>query len=197
MKRVAPSSLRNCGPIGAQMKPLLPVSAHVLEIASGTGQHGAHMCELRPDIKWQYTDVDDEAISSQAAYVDDFPKQLMPPVKVDVTVDAWWQEFTSVNAIYCANMIHIAPWAAALGLARGAGQMLENIDLLCLYGPFLHESESAPSNLSFDENLKSRNPEWGVRNLASVKHIFADEGLGLSSTIEMPRDNYLLVFKPL
>ena len=196
MKLAAPSSERNCAPIGAQLENLLPENANVLEIASGTGQHGAHMCGLRPDISWQYTDIDEEYLGSQTAYAEDGPGELKPPVRVDVTVENWWQEFSDINAIYCANMIHIAPWEAALGLARGAGKLLSANGILCLYGPFLFGTNSAKSNLNFDISLKNRNPKWGVRTLDSVKHIFADAGLNLTSTIEMPRDNFLLVFKP-
>ncbi len=196
MKLVAPSSERNCAPIGAQLENLLPENANVLEIASGTGQHGAHMCGLRPDISWQYTDIDEEYLASQTAYVEDAPDRLKPPLRVDVTVENWWQEFSGINAIYCANMIHIAPWEAALGLAQGAGKLLNSGGVMCLYGPFLFESGSAQSNLDFDISLKCRSPKWGVRTLESVKHIFADAGLNLTSTIEMPRDNFFLVFRP-
>jgi len=192
---ISPSSERNCGPIGEQLKSLLPKNTNVLEIASGTGQHGAHICGLRPDIRWQYTDLDAEALASQNAYAADNPEQLGPAKYIDVTTENWWQDLSDIDVIYCANMIHIAPWEAALGLAKGAGELLQSGQGLYLYGPFLIGTDSAPSNISFDQNLKSRNPDWGVRSLESVKHIFADAGLEFSVAIEMPRDNFLLVFK--
>jgi len=191
---VSPTSERNCTPIGEHLKALLPQNADVLEIASGTGQHGHHMCGLRDDISWQCTDIDAESRVSQAAYALDFPDRMSSSLEIDVTVPDWQTGFSNINAIFCANMIHIAPWAAAEGLARGAGNLLDDGDFLHLYGPFLLESGNAPSNVKFDESLRRRNPEWGVRTLTSVKHIFADEGLKLESAIEMPANNLLLVF---
>lgn len=191
---VSPTSVRNCPPIGDQLQKLLPRNAYVLEIASGTGQHGHHICGLRDDIIWQPSDIDIPSRESQAAYAQDFPDRMLEPIHVDVTEPDWAANFSNINAIFCANMIHIAPWTAAEGLARGAGELLTPNGFLYLYGPFLLETDNAPSNLKFDENLKRRNPAWGVRTLASVKHIFADEGLELESAIEMPANNLLLVF---
>lgn len=194
-KLVSPSSLRNCVPIGNRLANILPMDARILEIASGTGQHGAHMCAQRPDVIWQYSDIDGGFMASQKAYAQDFPPRLLLPLYVDVMKNEWWQELEAVDALYCANMIHIAPWDAALGLARGAGKLLPKHGILCLYGPFLMGGASVPSNLAFDVSLKSRNSAWGVRTLESVKHIFADAGLNLTQAIDMPRDNSLLVFQ--
>ncbi len=195
-KLVSPSSLRNGSPIAQKLLPLLAKNARVLEIASGTGQHGAYMCEQRSDINWQFTDIDQEARQSQNAYAQDFPRQMNPSLHVDVTADNWQSKLEAADVIYCANMVHIAPWEAALGLAKGAKKLLGGNGVLCIYGPFLLERNSAQSNLDFNASLKSRNPQWGVRTLESVKHIFADEGLYLHSAMDLPRDNYFLVFKP-
>lgn len=195
IKREAPSASRNAGPIAERLEVLLPQNARVLEIASGTGQHGAHFCAVRSDIHWQYTDIDAQALSSQTAYAGENPAQLSAPITLDVTADNWWISTANIDVIYCANMIHIAPWAAALGLAKGAGKLLPAGGLMMLYGPFLEGEGSAPSNLAFDQSLKARNPQWGVRNLEAVKHIFADNGLNFLQKLGMPRDNNLLVFK--
>ncbi len=199
-KRNAPSAERNKVPIGTQLATILPQNAQVLEIASGTGQHGAYFAGLRPDIIWQYTDIDMDALESQKAYasentdVNEDIGQLKLPLNLDVTKENWWQDLANFTNIYCANMIHIAPWDAAVGLAKGAGKLLRAGDKLCLYGPFLFEQDSAQSNLDFAENLKQRNPEWGVRELVDVETLFADNNFHLDQQITMPRDNYLLVF---
>jgi len=196
-KRSAPSAERNQGPIGAQLDVLLPENARVLEIASGTGQHGAYFTQLRPDIIWQYSDIEPESMGSQVAYAAENPGQLMPPIPVDVTVDNWWQDSADISVIYCANMIHIAPWTAAKGLVQGAGALLTTGGQFILYGPFLFGPDSAQSNLDFDQNLKYRNPAWGVREIGDVQNLFRQHGLNLDKTIPMPRDNFLLVFSPL
>jgi len=115
-------------------------------------------------------------------------------LSIDTTHLEWWGGLDVCDAVFCANMIHIAPWEATVGLAAGAGQILSENGLMVLYGPFLEGRKTAQSNLKFDKNLKARNPKWGVRSLDSVKHIFADVGLNLQTRIEMPAENRILVF---
>jgi hypothetical protein len=106
----------------------------------------------------------------------------------------WWDGLKGYDALFCANMIHIAPWAASKGLVEGAKHILSTSGNIFLYGPFLEGAETAPSNLKFDQSLKSRNPEWGVRSLEDVKHIFADAGFNMRARIVMPSNNRLIVF---
>ena len=190
----SPTAGRNKAPIGHVLSPYLPPKAKVLEIASGTGEHAAHMCGLRSDIIWQPTDIDAESRASQNAWRTDVPTQMLPSLSVDTTAPEWWGGLGDFDVLYCANMIHIAPWEAALGLAEGAGQLLRGGGVMALYGPFLEGAKTAQSNLNFDANLKRRNPAWGVRDLSSVKHIFADAGVGFTAYVEMPAENRLLIF---
>jgi SAM-dependent methyltransferase len=198
---VSTAALRNSQPIGDQLHELLSRNARVLEIASGTGQHGAYMCERRADITWQYSDIDPEYLAHQSTLVSENHGRenfgtLAPPLILDMTSPSGWQDLAQTfDAVYCANMIHIAPWEAALGLVQCASHVVKDGGTVIVYGPFLLDANSAPSNLDFDRSLKSRDTRWGVRNLASVKHIFADQGLELTAKIDMPRDNYLLVFR--
>ena len=193
-KLISPSALRNRDPIADVLLPVLTGNARVLEIAAGTGQHAAYFCALRPDINWQPTDIDAKSRQSQNAYRRGFEAQIQPSIALDMTAQDWGRNLGRFDAIYCANMVHIAPWEAALGLAAGARQVLKPGGSLILYGPFLDGKNSAPSNLDFDRNLKSRNPAWGVRDLHSVKHIFAQNGLGFVRAVSMPRDNFFLEF---
>ena len=107
---------------------------------------------------------------------------------------SWTNHLPGYDAIYCANMIHIAPWEAAQGLAEGAGKLLGKDAKLIVYGPFLEGEETAESNLQFDMSLKSRNPSWGVRNLDAVKHIFSEAGFTYTARIVMPKENRTLIF---
>lgn len=195
-KRVAPSASRNQEPIADILENTMPEHAKVLEIASGTGQHGAYFVKRRPDILWQYSDIHPDIIESQRAYQAEEPDHLCAPVLLDVTKEHWWQDYMNFSTIYCANMIHISPIDALYGLANGAGKILSQPgENLFLYGPFLDGKNSAASNLEFDMYLKSKDPNWGVRDLTSVKHIFADKGLFCAQICEMPRDNLLLIFQ--
>jgi hypothetical protein len=55
-------------------------------------------------------------------------------------------------------------------------------------------AETAPSNLAFDENLRSRNLAWGLRRLEDVTALAASHGLTLAERIAMPANNLSLVF---
>ena len=190
----SPSSGRNSGVISEVLKERLPKKASVLEIASGSGEHGVAICQKRPDILWQMSDPDARSRQSQDDWRRDLPDQIKPSLPLSMTDLEWWGGLGRYDSIYCANMIHIAPWEAALGLAQGAGQLLQSCDQVILYGPFLEGQKTAQSNLNFDQSLKSRNPAWGVRSLESVKHIFADVGFNLKARIEMPAENRILLF---
>lgn len=190
----SPSAGRNRAAIGEILQSRLPRGARVLEIAAGTGEHAVHTCGLRPDIIWQPSDPDAASRASQTSWASECPGQMLPALEIDTTVKTWWDGLGRFDAIYSANMIHIAPWEAALGLAEGAQHLLTDGGIVFLYGPFQEGEETAPSNLEFDNNLKKRNPEWGVRNLGSVKDIFADAGLYLLTRIVMPKENRMLLF---
>jgi len=100
----------------------------------------------------------------------------------------------TMNLIICINMIHISPWGATLGLFEEAAQRLCSGGILMTYGPYKVNGTAAPSNLQFDENLKGRNPEWGVRDLERVQAAAEEKKLKLSKTIEMPANNMCLIF---
>jgi len=190
----SPSAGRNAGPIADQLVDILPIDARVLEIASGTGEHAVAICSIRSDLIWQNSDPDKRSRDSQDGWREDLPDQIKSSLTIDTTDENWWENLSKFDAIYCANMIHIAPWEAAMGLAIGAANLLKQGGLIILYGPFLEGELTAQSNLQFDANLKARNSSWGVRSLDSVKHMFADVGFNLSARIEMPAENRLLIF---
>ena len=193
-RRFSPSAGRNKEVIAKHLKTILPPEAHILEIASGTGEHGQAICASRDDISWQYSDPDAESRASEDDWRQESPMQLRPSLPLDMTAPDWWGGLPDYDVVYSANMIHIAPLEACKGLALGAAHILKEGGIVVLYGPFLDESRSAPSNLEFDKNLKARNPAWGVREQALVKHIFAKAGFNGHRLIEMPKNNHIYVF---
>lgn len=182
----SPSAGRNKMIIAKWLAERLPSGARILEVGSGTGEHGAALGDLRPDVVWQYSDPDAASRASQSAWKrDGWPD----PLALDLTQTDWAASLGAYEAVYSANMIHIAPIEAAIGLAKGASQLT---DTVILYGPFLFGAQSAASNLDFDASLKSRNPTWGVRDFVDVKHIFENEAFKQGQRFEMPRNNHIV-----
>jgi hypothetical protein len=194
--RTAPSTARNREPILHALKPRLPASGLVLEIASGAGEHAVYNAAALPGLQWRPTDPDPDALASIAAWREHAAlPNLLPPLRLDAAdPDSW--PVDRADAIVNINMIHISPWAATEGLMTGAGRLLPSGGLLFLYGPYIEaDVETAPSNLAFDASLRSRNPAWGIRRLDEVAALAAQHGLELSERIAMPANNLVLVFR--
>ncbi|MDB5633904.1 MAG: hypothetical protein JWR49_2759, partial [Tardiphaga sp.] len=98
-------------------------------------------------------------------------------------------------AVFCANVVHIAPWPVAEGLIAGASRYLQPDGRLFIYGPFKRDGKhTAVSNAVFDTSLRNGNPEWGVRDVAELAQVAKGVGLRLIETVEMPANNLILVF---
>lgn len=194
--RVAPAVGRNREPILQVLRAHLPDAGLVLEIAAGTGEHAVHFAAALPSLQWLPADADPDALTSIAAWrAHHGPANLLAPQKLDATDPASWI-IERADAIVCINMIHIAPWSATEGLMRGAARVLAPGAPLILYGPFVEPAiDTAPSNVAFDQNLRSRNPEWGLRNTAEVSNLAEGHGLVLRARLPMPANNLSLVFR--
>lgn len=193
-KRHSAAAARNREPILEVLRRVLPDDAEVLEIASGTGEHAVFFAEKLPSIRWQPSDRDEESLDSIEAWRRDAGlPNVLPPLRLDVLAEPW--PVRGADAIFCANMIHIAPWEATLALFRGASGVLPGGGLLILYGPFREgEKHSAESNRSFDESLRARNPAWGVRDRFEVERVAQREGFVPQELVRMPANNLILIF---
>lgn len=197
MRREAPAAQRNRQPILEALLPRLPQAGLVLEIASGSGEHVVHFAAALPGLVFQPSDPDAGARAS----TDDWVRTLglanvRPALEIDVIAARWPVE--RADAILCANMIHIAPWQATVGLIAGATRTLESGGVLFLYGPYRRDGRhTAPSNEAFDGDLRRRNPAWGVRDLEAVAGLAAEKGFGPPEIVEMPANNLSLFFKRL
>lgn len=189
----APSAARNREPLLAVLKARLTEPAFVLEVASGTGEHALWFSTALPHLIWQPTDRDPDARASIAAWREQAGPNLLPPVALDAA-GPWPIEHADV--VLSINMIHIAPWAAAEGLAAGAARVLRPGGRLILYGPFRQGPGTTPGNAAFDADLRARNPDWGVRELDEVLALAASHGMHLAEQVEMPANNLVLVFQP-
>lgn len=193
----SPASARNAGPILEVLKAHLPARGAVLEIAGGAGQHSVAFAGALPGLTWTPSDPSPEARASMTAWAGqaNLPN-LRAPLSVDMLDESGWPT-EPVEAVVCINMIHISPWAATEGLMRLAGRTLRRPGgLLALYGPYREaEVELAPSNADFDLSLKSRNPDWGLRDRDAVVAEAKTAGLALTQRIAMPSNNIMLLFR--
>jgi hypothetical protein len=195
---IYPATARNRDPILEVLRDYLPETGHVLEIASGSGEHVSYFARNCRGLVFHPSDPDPRCRASIEAWTAEDPrlKNVMPPLAFDVT-DRW--PALDVAAILCINMIHIAPWAATQALIAGAGKLLEPLGLLYLYGPYKRGGiHTAPSNAAFDESLRAQNPAWGVRNLEDVVALAAESGFAEPDIVPMPANNLSVIFmKPL
>jgi SAM-dependent methyltransferase len=192
-RREAPAAARNRDFIAQILDRWLPARGVVLEIASGTGEHALAFSRRYPQIDWQPSDPDPDALASIAAWRTDGPANLLAPVALDVADNPW--EVTSADAIVCINMVHISPWESSLGLLDGAKRLLGGDGSLILYGPWIVEGETtAPSNLAFDESLRARDPRWGLRLLGEFSRAAETRGFTLDERVDMPANNLMLRF---
>jgi SAM-dependent methyltransferase len=177
----------------------------VLEAGSGTGQHVVTFARRTPDITWWPSDYDERHLESIAAWRAHVAlANVRPPLRIDLADPAWGLDEAAEGlpgeflAIFCANVIHIAPWAVAEGLFAGASRRIRPGGRLFLYGPFMRGGvHTAPSNDAFDRSLRSSSPEWGVRDMDDVRALGDRVGLRLSETVDMPANNFILAFEPM
>jgi len=195
-RRSAPAALRNREPIAEVLREWLAESGLVLEIASGTGEHATYFAQAFPGLEWQPSDVHPDALNSIAAWRDasGLPN-LRTPIVMDAAAPDWPIE--RADAVVSINMVHISPWTAALGLLDGAAKVLPAGSPLILYGPWLtDEIPTEPSNLAFDQDLRSRDPEWGLRRVEEFAGAAEERGFALHHTRIMPANNLMLLLRP-
>ena len=173
----------------------------VLEIGAGTGQHAVAFARRLPSVSWWPTDLNDNHLNSIAAWRKHAQLgNVQAPVRLDASAPDWRLSALGLpaafNAMFCANVIHISPWAVAEGLLAGAKRHLIAGGRLFLYGPFRRDgAHNAPSNAAFDQSLRSQNPEWGVRDTADLRALADKNGLCMVELVEMPSNNAILVFE--
>lgn len=191
----SPAAERNQEPIRLVLARLLPARARVLEIASGYGQHAAHFAKAHAGWSWQPTDAQPAALPVIARRCGRI-SNVATPLMLDVLARPWPVSPASADAVYCANMLHIAPWSACPALFAGADEALAPGGVIVTYGPYFVDGvAAAPSNLAFDVDLRARDSAWGIRRLAEVERAAAAAGFSLVEQVAMPANNLLLAWR--
>ena len=194
-RRSAPAALRNREPIAEVLGEWLPESGLVLEIASGTGEHAIFFATRFPALDWQPSDVHPEALASIAEWREEAGlANVRAPLTIDAASLDW--PLDCADAVLSINMVHISPWASALGLLDGAARLLRKGAPLIMYGPWLKgDAVTVPSNLDFDADLKRRDPQWGLRRVEEFAAAAKEHDLSLDEMRPMPANNLMLLLR--
>ncbi len=196
----SPSAERNKQPIVDVLRTFLPEHGSALEIASGTGQHVVWFAQQFPAWRWLPTELQRGALYNIEVRVTESDLfNIQDPMQLDVRKAPWFPDDESAHVfdlIFCANMLHIAPWEACAALMQGSARHLAPAGRLVTYGPYFEaDVEPAPSNTAFDESLREHDPSWGIRQRAEVEREAAAAGLRLAARHAMPANNLLLVWE--
>lgn len=194
MKQYADSCEENKFPILEVLRKEFAQTDTVLEIGSGTGQHAVFFAEQLPHLIWQPSDVL-EAHASIIAWINESGlDNVLPPLELDVSQNHWPNQI--FNGLFSANTTHIMSWPQVIELFNGITKVLASHGKFCLYGPFNYQGEyTSPSNAHFDQWLKSRNPQSGIRDFEALNELAENNGMKLQKDYEMPVNNRLLVWQ--
>jgi hypothetical protein len=195
VRRSAPAALRNRQPIAEVLSEWLPATGLVLEVASGSGEHAIYLAERFPALDWQPSDIHPDALQSIAAWrLESGLPNVREPLVLDAGQPGW--PVARADAVLSINMVHISPWASALGLINGAERLLASGAPLIMYGPWIKDGvPTVESNLAFDADLRRRDPEWGLRRVEEFAAAAGERGLILEATRPMPANNLMLLLR--
>ena len=185
---------RNKGPILEVLRKVFSKTESVLEIGSGTGQHAVHFSKHLPHLVWQPTELGERVAMLKSRIDLEGPGNLLPAKELDVLRNNW--ELEEKDAVFIANVFHIAPIEVMHSCLKGTSNCLKRLGIFCVYGPFRFGGEfTSPSNAEFDYSLKTNNPEWEIRDFEQLCQVAEEEDLAFQHNYSMPANNQLLVFK--
>lgn len=194
MKPYAASCDENREPILTVLKPLLAEHQAVLEIGSGTGQHAVYFGAQLPHLTWQTSDQLEYHQGINAWLQDSQLPNVPAPLVLDVRQTEWPK--LQVDAVFTANTLHIMSWAAVQACFVGVGSLLTANGLFIVYGPFNYGGQfTSASNARFEQWLKQRDPESGIRNFEDLNILAVKAGMELQADYEMPVNNRILVWR--
>ena len=189
----ADASERNKAPILENLLGVLPARGRVLEIGSGTGQHVVHFARACPRLVWQPTERMECLDGLNARIRREGGPNILPAIELDVA--GAWPDHDCVAA-YSSNTAHIMSWTAVSAMFSGVGERLVEDGVFSLYGPFnVAGSHTSASNAEFDQQLRQRDPDMGLRDVEKLQTLAAKHRMQLEQRLQLPANNQLLVFR--
>ena len=196
-----PATLRNRYSIGDVLSKIVKKKGSILEIGSGSGEHGVVFQKRFPKIIWQTSDPEllhRKSITSWIQF-EELNKKMPQPIALDVEKIPWkipQEIIDSLQGIVCINMIHVAQWVTTKALFRESGKLLNKGKFLILYGPFkIGKKHTSQSNYFFHNSLKKQNELWGIRNLEEVSEEGEKNGFYQEELISMPANNFSVIYR--
>ena len=196
-----PSTRKNRDSISSVLSDFVTPNNLILEIASGSGEHGVFFQKRFPSIIWQTSDPElahRKSINSWIMHEGHY--SIMPePLDIDVEKRPWpitTHLSSLIKGIVCINMIHITPWACTKALFEESKSYLNQNNFLMIYGPFIRKTiPTSKSNVKFDRSLKLQNKLWGLRQLDEVHQLAQENSFQLIKVIKMPADNISVIYR--
>ena len=192
---------RNRDCIGDLLSRIIKKKGSILEIGSGSGEHGIFFQKRFPEIKWHTSDpnlIHRKSISSWIKH-EELSKKMPQPINLDVEKIPWnipVKLINSLQGIVSINMIHVAQWSCTIALFRESRKLLNKGQFVMLYGPFkIKNKHTSQSNYLFDNSLKMQNKLWGIKNLDEVSDESQENGFCQESIIKMPANNFSIIYR--
>ena len=195
IKLKSPACTKNQAFILEVLKEHIAPKAKILEVASGSGEHAAYFTTHMHGWCWQPSDINGDAIQSIQSYRDESNQNnFLEPLKLSTRDKEW--SIGQFDAAFCCNMIHISPWESSVGLFNHMARHLLPGGAFIIYGPFFQNNiETAPSNLKFDNQLRTMNSAFGIRNLADITNLAHHYGFSQIAIHKMPANNLTVIFR--
>jgi cyclopropane fatty-acyl-phospholipid synthase-like methyltransferase len=193
-KPFAESSEQNKHAILAVLQQLFTKPGQVFEIGSGTGQHAIYFAEQLPHLHWQPSDIADQIPGMQLWFDEVNNPRILPPLVLDVEASDW--PSSNTDYVFTANTLHIVSWSQVEAMFKGVAQLLKSGGLFAQYGPFNYQGAyTSESNARFDQWLKQRDPDSGIRDFEDLVRLAEENGMVLYGDFEMPANNRILVWR--
>ena len=196
-----PATQKNKDCIGDVLSKIIKKNYSILEIGSGSGEHGVVFQKRFPEIIWQTSDpnlLHRKSIISWIEY-EELNRKMPLPLELDVEKVPWQlptQLVNSLQGIVSINMIHVAKWNCTIELFKGAGKLLKEGRFLILYGPFkIGNKHISKSNYFFDNSIRAKNDLWGIRNIEEVSEEAKKNSFYQKDIIRMPANNFSIIYK--
>jgi len=175
------------------IRPLFRGECTVLEVGSGTGQHGEYFAAELPQLRWQLADQAQYLPALAARHRHAQLPNLLEPLVLDVN-RPW--PVASAQHLFSANTVHIMGWTEVERFFAAVAEVLQPGGVFCLYGPFNYNGDyTSDSNASFDQWLKARDPASGIRDSEAIETLAVRAGLIRQDDVAMPANNRCLVWQ--